>query len=235
MQALPNVISIVKFLHKRGLEAITCKFEITSIQKLALFFHPKFKSLQPFSAAEKDEIFVLAKSLLDLVPAESDQNDLRQDHSYIFDLATTSGCLPKKSKSVDDEFVHWQSDSSNKVPAMDEIQMYKQKVFGDIVVSHCKDHNEFGIIQFWSSSEIKTQFSRLRRLALAILSIPASSSPSERAFSVAGNIVTKRRNQLSSSGVKLVFTLQDVFVIFFMLCSRLIMHTTYDVFLSKLY
>ena len=71
---------------------------ITSIHKLALFFHPKFKSLQPFLAAEKDEIFILAKSLLHLVPAESDQNNLRQDHSYIFDLATTSGCPPKKVK-----------------------------------------------------------------------------------------------------------------------------------------
>ena len=29
MQAPPNAIPIVKFLHKRGLEAITCKFEIT--------------------------------------------------------------------------------------------------------------------------------------------------------------------------------------------------------------
>ena len=75
MQAPPNAIPVVKFLHKRGLQAIACKFEITSIHKLALFFHPKFKSLQPLSAAEKDEIFILAKSLLDLVPAESDQNN----------------------------------------------------------------------------------------------------------------------------------------------------------------
>ena len=96
MQAPPNAIPIVKFLLKHRSEAITCKFEITSIHKLALFFHPKFKSSQPFSAAEKDEIFVLAKSLWDLAPAESDQNDLRQDHSYIFDLATISGCPPKK-------------------------------------------------------------------------------------------------------------------------------------------
>ena len=102
-----------------------------------MFFHPKFKSLKPFSAAEKDEILDLAKSLLDLVPAESDQNGLRQDLSCIFDLATTSGCLPKKSKTIDDEFVHWQSDSSNKVPAINEVRMYKQKVFDDTVASNC--------------------------------------------------------------------------------------------------
>ena len=89
--------------------------------------------LQPFSAPQKDEIFVLAKSLLDLVPAKSDQNDLRQDNSNIFDLANTSGCPPKKSKTIDDEFVHWQSDSSKKVPAMDEVQMYKQKVFNSFL------------------------------------------------------------------------------------------------------
>ena len=43
--------------------------------------------------------------------------------------------------SIDDEFVHYQSDSSNKVSAMDEVQMYQQKVFYDTVASHCYDNN----------------------------------------------------------------------------------------------
>ena len=44
--------------------------------------------------------------------------------------------------------MHWQSDLSNKVPAMDELQMHKRKVSDDTVASHCNDNNEFGIIQF---------------------------------------------------------------------------------------
>ena len=64
----------------------------------------------------------------------------------------------KKSKTIDDEFVHWQSDSSNKVPVVDEVQIYKHKVFDDTVASRCYDKNEFGIIRFWSSSEIKHNF-----------------------------------------------------------------------------
>ena len=107
----------------------------------------------------------------------------------------------KKSKTIVDGFVHWQSDLSNKVPAVVEVQMYNQKVLDDTVASHCNDNNEIGIIQFWSSLEIKTQFLRLSRLVLGILSIPDLSSPSERAFSVVGNIATKKRNQLSSSSV----------------------------------
>ena len=120
--------------------------------------------------------------------------------------------------------------------------MYKRKVFNDTVASHCNNNNEFGVIQFWSSSEIKTQFPRLSRLALGILSIPASSSPSERAFSVAGNIATKKQNQLSSSSVDALVVLNSysrfrMYCIcdFFMLCSSLIMRTTYGIFRTKLH
>ena len=87
--------------------------------------------------------------------------------------------------------------------------MYKQKVFDDTVVRHCNDNNEFGIIQFWSSSESKTQFPQLSRLALEILSIPAFSSPSEHAFSAAGNIASKKQNQLSSSTVDALVVLNS--------------------------
>ena len=64
--------------------------------------------------------------------------------------------------------MHWQRDSSNKVPAMNKVLMYKQKMFDNTVASPCNDNNEFGITQLRSSSEIKTQFPRLSNLALGI-------------------------------------------------------------------
>ena len=81
--------------------------------------------------------------------------------------------------------------------------MYKQKVFDDTVASHCNDNNEFGIIQFWGSSEIKTQFPRLstKQVCSKDFVHTCSSSHSERALKVAGKIATKKRNQLSSFGV----------------------------------
>jgi len=68
-------------------------------------------------------------------------------------------------------------------------------------LSSCHTRGEFDILKFWQSAETKKQFPRLCKLALGILSIPASSSPGERAFSLAGNVVTKKRTQLGSGTV----------------------------------
>ena len=51
--------------------------------------------------------------------------------------------------------------------------------------------------------------SRLSRLAVGILFILSSSSPSKRAFSVVGNIAIKRQNELSSSSVDALVALNS--------------------------
>ena len=55
--------------------------------------------------------------------------------------------------------------------------------------------------KFWCSSTIKELFQILSRVAIGILSIPASSASSERVFSTACRVLEKRRTQLSSSSI----------------------------------
>ena len=50
---------LLKFLKRRGFQAIDNKFEITPLHKLALFSNPKFKSLNAFTEDEKITIKTL--------------------------------------------------------------------------------------------------------------------------------------------------------------------------------
>ena len=61
--------------------------------------------------------------------------------------------------------------------------------------------NGFNPVKLWLSAQIASQFLALSRLAYGILSVPALSASSERTFSLAGNTVTKKSSQLSSSTV----------------------------------
>lgn len=101
--------------------------------------------------------------------------------------------------SVDDvlkEFVNNQDSSSNDEEKFDEVMEYlKLKVnfqTGEDLLAWWKKHS--------------TIFPKLSRLAAALLSIPASSTTSERVFSETGRILEARRQQLSPESLdSLVF------------------------------
>ena len=55
---------------------------------------------------------------------------------------------------------------------------------------------DFNILDFWKSQA--ASLPKLSALARKVLGVPASSSPSKRLFSNAGNILTVKRTNLSS-------------------------------------
>ncbi len=52
-------------------------------------------------------------------------------------------------------------------------------------------------------------FPTLAILARRYLAIPASSAPSESIFSIAGDIITKKRNRLSDESFRLILVLKN--------------------------
>ena len=67
----------------------------------------------------------------------------------------------------------------------------------------------FQIIKFWYSSFATEKFPKLSKLACGVLSVPASSSASERTFSSCGNTVSTKRAQLSGSTVDSIIVLNS--------------------------
>ena len=76
---------LLKFLKRRGFQAIDNKFERTPLHKLALFLNPKFKSLDAFKEDGKIMIKKLASDYMSsLVPSINVCSDSigEDDHSY---------------------------------------------------------------------------------------------------------------------------------------------------------
>ena len=76
-------------------------------------------------------------------------------------------------------------------------------------MNDCVTESKFDLVKFWSNDTIKSQFPALSRLGLGILSTPASSGASERAFSTSGNILEVKRRSLSATAVSSLMVLRS--------------------------
>jgi hypothetical protein len=125
------------------------------------------------------------------------------DHGY--GERQQSASDPKKIH-LDTELSDWKDDDSFVVSAdEDEVYKYGTAVFTDTQTNSFNTVVDgeltFDIGKFWFDADIKKRFPLLSRVAIGLLSVPASSASSERVFSTAGRIVEKRRNKLSSKSV----------------------------------
>lgn len=74
----------------------------------------------------------------------------------------------------------------------DEIDLY---IAAKISNPNTSCNYDFNVLHWWNKN--KENFPMLAQLSKFILAIPASSAPSERLFSSAGNTVTDKRNRIS--------------------------------------
>ena len=205
--------SFVKFLKKRALCALTEKFEITAIHKLALLLHPKFKSMHALQESERNEVLNIARNFLSEFSVSSrnasscsTQTQLSLDHTY-----NAPGHQNRSVSNIDDKFLEWQDccDETDNFD-LDEVTCYKEAVFDNELTNRFSSVNgRFNILEFWSSPTIVEKFPLLHKLALGILSIPSPSASSERLFSICGTTVSKCRSQLSSSTVDSIMVLNS--------------------------
>ena len=94
----------------------------------------------------------------------------------------------------------WQQSSETK-QYDDEVEKYCVTDFENLE-KYFDEVDQFNILSFWENRVIQREYPRLCRLARGVLSIPASSASSERAFSYCGNTLSKKRMRLSASTVE---------------------------------
>lgn len=115
--------------------------------------------------------------------------------------------MPAKKRKMDNydpTFDDWKdADSDHDENDKDDVDNYIAERFTDQMTNEfcVGPEKNFDIAKFWYDERIQCMFPMLSRVAIGILSIPASSASSERVFSTTGRVLEKRRTQLSSKSV----------------------------------
>lgn len=152
-------------------------FMPTNEQCMAVVLHPKMKQLRRMNPDERD----CAYALVDLYVSENsmpDSNELQQ---------TTR-------KSVISSLADFE-DADEEETATTYTTEFTKFLNEKLPIENCT----FDLRRWWFSN--RERYPTLFKLFLKISSIPASSAPAERTFSIAGAIVTDRRSSLLPKSV----------------------------------
>ena len=119
---------------------------------------------------------------------DNDDDDVFCSHAALYSAAASKSPI----RSCDEEAL-W------KILCDNEIDVYRREKGYDFKNRKQLIKLQKHILPWWEQRHMK--FPTLWRLAIKYLAISASASPSERAFSTAGNIVTNKRCRLSTMTV----------------------------------
>jgi hypothetical protein len=171
---------------------------------IASALDPRTKSLRPFIPANEHKVIweEVYKLMVTVKEADSDLGD-----SAVTTTPDNDECRPAKKAKIGDavkDMFHaliasnnqprTNTSDANKV-CHDELMRYKLEVCLPIF---CEKSGSFtDPLQWWESH--KHQYPTLFELSLRYLSIPATSAPSERLWSMASRILTIRRASLEST------------------------------------
>jgi len=160
---------------RKLLESFSARF-IKSFEdhdmQTATFLDPKYKSLKMFTI---DEIKVIHSRI---------KRQIEKLKPHVDPKVSLSKIQKDETDQSVDPFLEIFDTSSDDIQG--EFESYQQYV--------CTLEDSIDVLEFWKNKSIRWPI--LSQLAVSILCIPATSTPSERGFSTMGRIVSKIRNRI---------------------------------------
>ena len=110
---------------------------------------------------------------------------------------------PTTSRNISFFFPTLDRNTEESIPenARDEVERYSNE--------KVRLTEDFDVMLWWKNNS--TKYPKLSKLAINLLSIPASSASSERVFSLAGNIITEKRNRFEPKTVDSILFLISIY------------------------
>lgn len=185
---------ILKNLAHRTLIILKEKFKTNIYHGMALFLCPPFKKLRMVENIDKRQGII-----------EKVKIELPKLQSNLISNCSQSERVPIEETIQSEEdniFSEWKDDclpSDNFYDFNNELNIYQME-------SYNKNQD---ILQRWK--ELSDKLPLMAKLASRILAIPASSTASERSFSISGRVIEERRTQLKGDTVDFLLFLNDFF------------------------
>lgn len=179
----------IKALGRDYIRSIKSDFEPTQEQNIAIALHPRTKKMKKMSDAIREKTY---NSISELISSDTRPPPI-----------DTTGTKEKKRTSINlfDSFADSDEDenaNSNEETYGEELDEYLRLPNSDNS-AYNDEGNSINLSQWWFKH--RSVFPNLFKLFMRISCIPASSAPSERCFSVTGQIITEKRSCISPENV----------------------------------
>uniref|UniRef100_A0A8C1VWD7 HAT C-terminal dimerisation domain-containing protein n=1 Tax=Cyprinus carpio TaxID=7962 RepID=A0A8C1VWD7_CYPCA len=175
--------------------------ESPNITLLATALDPRFQKLKFLTA---DQVFKVQSTVQTMALVVVDKKQVRQPTASENGTSSTAHNSPEAHVKKVTSFLDILGSDSSSSDDEDEEQQLNQAVQKEILMyfgEHPLSKKE-NPLSWWKMNAAR--YPTLAKLAKTMLCIPATSTPSERLFSAAGNIASKRRASLSSEHVDML-------------------------------
>ena len=170
--------------------------EVEEVLNKACFLDPRFKSLSFLPEAQRNFIISLVEEeVAELRQAAAASEDTTESTS------TEGGPQKKKSKKGLFSLLEDLMDSPSVISDIPQ-EAAKKEVHQYLSLDVSPSDNPVDPMKWWKTYCVQLPF--LSLLARKYLCIPATSVPSERAFSVSGNIITSKRSCLHPENAEML-------------------------------
>ncbi|XP_062511236.1 E3 SUMO-protein ligase ZBED1-like [Corticium candelabrum] len=197
--------SVIKNMKRNMVSNLGSRYQSLSISNLldcACFLDPRFKSL-PFMSEDnrkKLHTFVLEEAIDHYESLNSDTEPAASEEKNEDQLP-----LPKKHKSelgqlLGDMFTNLSQ--AKQVTSRDKAENVLQKYLDE----PCLNIDE-NALKWWEQNS--SRFPAISKIAQRLLCIPATSTPAERLFSTAGNIISSKRANLDPDNASMLCFLAE--------------------------
>ncbi|CAG5047078.1 unnamed protein product [Parnassius apollo] len=206
LKSLDDDESLVLFRLKRNMLAnIDKRFPVTKPVVAAALLDKRFMGLKELDLYLESKNMTKASFLASYIKEVIKSHDLpgncERNETYTsvsLNTSSSSSILSKLSKKHSAGHGHGLEDID---PLDQECWRYLASAVGST------DINNEDLLSFWN--EKKKQFPWLSTFARALLCVPATSTPSERVFSVAGMVLSAKRSRLSPQRVNKIIFIHD--------------------------
>lgn len=171
------------------------RFLITDLVLAASIMDPRFMNLKMVSEELSRRNQSKTEFLIEIVHAEIKETDVN-----IASVAVRSSNSSTSSNMSTLAVKHSLSQINNSSMIEQECQAY-------ISTAHPNHVRDDEVLQYWNQRRV--QFPWLSALAAKLLCIPATSTPSERVFNVAGLTISARRTKLHPKNVDKIIFIHD--------------------------